>query len=346
MAEELCADLPTRTVCQALRVSRSSLLRNRNESLDRGKAAGSMVSTAPVAESPPTVDAPITYNHRRLRDDERAVVLATLHCPEFVDKAPPQVYATLLDQGAYLCSISTMYRLLRENCEVRDRRDQIRHPIYTKPELLATGPRQVFTWDITELRGPVKGSYFHLYVMIDIFSRFIVGWMLASRQNAKLAGTFIRQVMQREGIGPGTTILHADRGGPMIAKSTIELLDALGVEPSHSRPHVSNDNAFSEAHFKTFKYHPSFPERFYSMAEADAFCSKFFAWYNAEHRHSGIALLTPAMVHYGQAVAALDARAVVLAAAHKRNPERFINGAPKPQLPPATVWINPPQPAA
>ncbi len=346
MAQELCVDTPMRTVCEALQVSRSSLMRRRNRSPERsGQAASTADPTALGAESP-QVGVPVRSCHRRLRDGERAAVLVTLHRPEFVDKAPPQVYATLLDQGTYLCSVSTMYRLLRESREVRDRRDQIRHPIYTKPELLATGPRQVLTWDISELRGPVKGSYFHLYVMIDIFSRFIVGWMLASRQNAKLAGTFIRQVMQRENIGTGTTILHADRGGPMIAKSTIELLDALGVEPSHSRPHVSNDNPFSEAHFKTFKYHPRFPERFYSMLEAEAFCSTFFPWYNTEHRHSGIALLTPAMVHYGQAGAILDARAVVLAAAHARNPERFINGPPKPQLPPVNVWINPPQSAA
>jgi putative transposase len=265
-----------------------------------------------------------------------------LHSAEFVDKAPPQAYATLLDRGVYLCSISTMYRLLREHGEVRERRDLIRQPVYTKPELLATAPRQVFTWDITELRGPVKGSYFHLYVMIDIFSRFVVGWMLASRQNAKLAARFISEVMRREDIQPGTTILHADRGGPMVAGTTIELLDALGVQPSHSRPYVSDDNPFSEAHFKTFKYHPSFPERFYTREEGETFCGKFFTWYNREHRHSGIALLTPAMVHYGETDKVIGARSLVLTAAHARNPERFVNGVPRPQAPPTSVWINPP----
>ena len=269
-------------------------------------------------------------------------MLAILRSAEFADKAPPQAYAVLLDQGVYLCSISTMYRLLRESSEVRERRDLIRHPVYTKPELLATAPREVFSWDITELRGPVKGSYFHLYVMIDIFSRFVVGWMLANRQNAKLAGRFISEVMRREGIAPGTTILHADRGGPMVAKTTIDLLDALGVEPSHSRPYVSDDNPFSEAHFKTFKYHPNFPERFYTREEAEAFCGTFFPWYNTEHRHSGIALLTPAMLHYGEADKVIGARALVLAAAHARNPERFVHGVPRPQAPPASVWINPP----
>ncbi len=327
MADELCVNAWTRTVCEALNVSRSSLLRWRHSGLVVRNTEG--IKTR-------------RHSHRRLSQEERAVILAILHNAEFVDKAPPQVYAILLDRGEYLCSISTMYRILRENQEVRERRDLIRHPVYTKPELLATGPREVLTWDITELRGPVKGSYFHLYVMIDIFSRFVVGWMLANRQNAKLAGRFISEVMRRENIAPATTILHADRGGPMIAKSTIELLDALGVEPSHSRPHVSNDNPFSEAHFKTLKYHPSFPERFYTTQEAQAFCSRFFSWYNSEHRHSGIALLTPSTVHHGETNKIIDARAGVLTNAYARFPERFVNGAPTPQSLPTSVWINPP----
>ncbi|MHB8147172.1 MAG: IS3 family transposase [Vulcanimicrobiaceae bacterium] len=348
MAHELCAQSPTRTVCEALRVSRSSLLRWRHSGLP-GRSSNAASITDPTAQGaePAASTSTITdkarrRNHRRLNEAERAAVLAILHSAAFVDKAPPQVYAILLDRGEYLCSISTMYRLLRENREVRERRDLIRHPVYTKPELLATAPREVFSWDITELRGPVKGSYFHLYVMIDIFSRFVVGWMLANRQNAKLAGRFISEVMRREGIAPGTTILHADRGGPMVAKTTMDLLDALGVEPSHSRPYVSDDNPFSEAHFKTFKYHPSFPERFYTPEEAEAFCGTFFNWYNTEHRHSGIALLTPAMVHYGQVNKVVDARATILANAYARNPERFVNGTPKPQKPPSSVWINQP----
>jgi putative transposase len=347
VADEMCAQSHTRTVCEALGISRSTLLRLRSfGSPERsGKAASTAGPTAQGAESAAVSDTNVKArhrNHRRLSGTERTAVLAVLHSAEFVDKAPPQVYATLLDRGVYLCSISTMYRLLRENREVRERRDLIRHPIYTKPELLATSPRQVLSWDITELRGPVKGSYFHLYVMIDIFSRFIVGWMLANRQNAKLASRFISEVMQREGIAPGTTVLHADRGGPMVAKTTINLLDALGIEPSHSRPHVSDDNPFSEAHFKTFKYHPSFPERFYTPEEAQAFCGTFFNWYNTEHRHSGIALLTPAMVHYGEANKVTAARAVTLTSAHARTPERFVNGSPKPPTLPSSVWINQP----
>ena len=326
MALQLAADFvaPLRTIADALGVSRTTLVRRRRD------------PEFNVTPRPPR------RSHRRLSDEDRAAVLAVLHSDDFLDLAPPQVYARLLDQGMYLCSISTMYRLLRANQEVRERRDLARHPNYSKPELLATAPRQVFTWDIAELRGPVKGSMFHLFVMIDIFSRYVVGWMVANRENAKLAAVFIAETMRKEGIAPGQVLLHADRGKPMTAKPIVRLLDTLGVVESHSRPHVSDDNPFSEAHFKTFKYHPTFPDRFGSQEDAEAFCDTFFTAYNNEHRHSGIALLTPAMVHHGEAGNVLAARATVLATAYDLHPERFVRGKPTPEDLPPSVWINPP----
>lgn len=274
---------------------------------------------------------------------ERQAVLDVLHEPRFADLAPAEIYARLLDDQRYLCSERTMYRVLAENAEVRERRDQLRHPQYKKPELLATAPNQVWSWDITKLHGPVKWSYFHLYVVIDIFSRCVVGWMVASKEAAYLAEKLISDSCARQAIQPGQLAIHADRGSSMTSKTVALLYADLGVSKSHSRPHVSNDNPFSEAHFKTLKYRPGFPERFGSLVDARAHCAQFFAWYNREHRHGGIGLLTPHDVHYGLANARVAARAQTLSIAYAHHPERFPAGIPKPAPAPTAVWINPPK---
>jgi len=279
---------------------------------------------------------------RALKPDERAEVLARLYEPRFVDKSPAEVYATLLDEGVFLCSQRTMYRILAAEHEVRDRRDQARHPAYEKPELLATGPNQVWSWDITRLKGPVKCSYFYLYVILDIYSRYVVGWMLAERENARLAKRLIAASVKREAIDRDQLTLHSDRGAPMKAQTTTQLLAHLGVEPSFNRPRVSNDNPFSEAQFKTVKYHPTFPKRFGGYEDAHGFCRQFFHWYNEEHRHGGIAYLTPAMLHRGNAKKIVAGRAETLKAAYAKNPQRFVRGLPKPPPVPTAVWINPP----
>jgi putative transposase len=265
-----------------------------------------------------------------------------LHEPRFVDLAPAEIYAILLDEGRYLCSIRTMYRLLAANAEVRERRNQARHPAYAKPELLATGPNQVWSWDITKLKGPNKGQFFNLYVILDIFSRAVVGWMLAEHENAALAARLIAETCKRHGIRPGTLTIHADRGSPMTATSTALLLANLGVGKSHSRPHQSNDNPFSESQFKTMKYHPTFPERFGSIQDARAFCLRFFHWYNHEHHHGGIGLMTPWTVQTGRAEAVRDTRQAILNQAFQRHPQRFVCKPPQPPAPPNAVWINPP----
>jgi putative transposase len=268
--------------------------------------------------------------------------LAVLNEPRFMDLAPPQVHATLLDEGRWLCSLRTMYRILDENGQVRERRDQLRHPEYKKPELLATRPNQVWTWDITKLLGPAKWTYFYLYVILDIFSRYVVGWTLANRECASVAHAFIEETCRRHNIDPGQLTLHADRGSPMISKPVAFLLADLGVTKSHSRPHVSDDNPFSEGHFKTMKYRPDFPDRFGSDEHARAHCRDFFPWYNTEHHHSGIGFFTPHDVHYGLAEAKRAQRFAVLEAAYWAHPERFPHGLPAlPPLPHA-VWINKP----
>src|SRR5215471_7041374 len=279
---------------------------------------------------------------RALSTDERAAVLDTLHGPRFVDLAPAEVYATLLDEGRYLCSERTMYRVLAEHQEVRERRNQLRHPRYVAPELLARRPNELWSWDITKLLGAVKWTYFYLYVMLDVFSRYVVGWMVAHRESATLAERFIAETCARQSIGPGQLTIHADRGSAMTSKPVALLLADLGVTKTHARPHVSNDNPFSEAQFKTLKYRPGFPERFGSIQDARAHCHVFFPWYNTEHHHSGLGLLTPADVHCGVAEQRVAARATVLAAAYAAHPERFPGGLPHPSGPPVEVWINPP----
>lgn len=281
---------------------------------------------------------------RSLTEEERSEVLAVLRSERFMDKAPAQVYAELLDEGRYLCSIRTMYRILDDVGEVRERRNQLRHPNYRKPELLATGPNQVWSWDITKLLGPVKWSYFQLYVIIDIFSRYVVGWMIAHRESATLAERLIEETCAKQGIEQGQLTIHADRGSSMRSKPVAMLLSDLGITKTHSRPHVSNDNPFSEAQFKTLKYRPDFPDRFGSMEDARSFCQQFFRWYNTEHRHSSIGLLTPQMLHSGQAEEVIAGRRQVLSEAYNKNPERFVRRPPEPQVPPKEVWINPPEP--
>jgi putative transposase len=282
---------------------------------------------------------------RALVSQERQEVLDVLHSEEFMDKAPQEVYAALLDQGRYLCSVRTMYRLLEANHEVRERRDQLRHPSYAKPELLATGPNQVWSWDITKLLGPVKWFYFYLYVILDIFSRYVVGWMVASRESALLAEKLINDTCLKQGIQPGQLLIHADRGSSMKSKPVALLLSDLGVTKTHSRPHTCDDNPYSEAQFKTLKYRPGFPERFGSLEDARAFCQDFFRWYNTEHHHSGIALMTPEVVHYGLAKEVFKAREKVLLAAYETHPERFVRKTPAPLALPQAAWINPPKPA-
>lgn len=318
------SDLGPVVACRAFGVPRSTLHRRR-----RPKQA--------TTAHPPSP--------RRLSDEERKQVLDVLHSERFVDKAPAQIYATLLDEGVYLCSERSMYRILAEADEVRERRNQLRHPNYKKPELLATGPNQVWSWDITKLKGPVKWTYFYLYVILDIFSRFVVGWMVASRENAILAERLIRETIEKQAVDPNQLTIHADRGSPMKAQTVAQLMATLGVTKSHSRPYTSTDNPFSEAHFRTLKYMPAFPDRFGSQEDSIAFCRPFFRFHNYEHRHSGIGYLTPAMVHYGQAQGVIEQRQAALADAYAKHPERFVRGQAAPRQfthVPNEVWINPP----
>jgi transposase InsO family protein len=274
----------TASACAALGLARASVYRAR----------------ARLLRPPPSTPARLPPP-RALGPQERSRVLDLLRTPRFVDLAPAEIYATLLDEGVYLCSIRTLYRILAENGEVRERRDQLRHPLYQKPELLAEAPNQVWSWDITKLMGPAKWSYFYLYVILDIFSRRVVGWCVADAENTVLFKALFDDAFAKHDVPPGQLTLHADRGGPMMAKPTAFLLADLGVTKSHSRPHTSNDNPFSEAHFKTLKYQPEFPKRFGCIEDARAFCRRFFTWYNQDHHHIGIGLMTPDQVHYGQA---------------------------------------------
>jgi len=273
---------------------------------------------------------------------ENQTLLDTLNSERFVDTAPAAVHATLLDEGLYLGSVRTMYRVLAAHGGCRERRNQLTHPLYTKPELLALGPNQVWSWDITKLKGPVKWTCFHLYVILDIFSRYVVGWLIAPRESAELAQQLIADTVSRHAVEPDRLTLHADRGAAMRSKPVASLLLDLHVAKSHSRPHVSDDNPFSESQFKTMKYRPDFPERFGCIEDARAHCQAFFAWYNAVHCHSGIAHMTPYSVHYGLAQAMRVTRQATLDAAFLANPNRF-KGKP-PQLPPmpTAAWINPP----
>ncbi len=293
-------------------------------------------------QSPRTAPRRGGYHPRALSAEEHHKVLNVLHEERFCDQAPGEVYATLLDEGQYLCSERTMYRILAENHEVRERRDQLRHPRYAPPELLATRPNEVWSWDITKLLGPSKWTYFYLYVILDIFSRYVVGWMVAYRESAVLAQRLIDQTIKRQDIEPGKLTLHADRGSSMTSKPVALLLADLGVTKTHSRPHISNDNPYSESQFKTMKYRPEFPERFGCLQDTRGFCGEFFHWYNHEHHHSGLGYLTPFAVHFGQAHEQREQRALVLRRAYERNPGRFVRGLPQPLALPEQVWINKP----
>ena len=321
-AEQLVPTLGLLTVCAILQVPRSSVYRARHPK---------------IAAQPPLE--PV----RALSAAERAHVRHTLNSDRFADQAPREVYAQLLDEGTYLCSPSTMYRVLDEHAEVRERRDQLRHPAYAKPELLASRPNQVWSWDITRLRGPAKWTTYYLYVMIDIFSRYIVGWLIAERESGALAEQLITETCAKQQIARDQLTIHADNGGPMIAKPVTLLMTELGVRPSHSRPHVSNDNPFSEAQFKTLKYQPDYPDRFGSLVDARTWARTFLLWYNTEHHHSGIGFMTPAAIHYGQASRLLIQRQQTLSTAYAAHPERFVKGHPCPPTLPTAVWINPPK---
>ena len=318
--EEAAAEMRTAPACEALGLPRASLYRARQP--------------ARVARPRPTPP-------RALDPIERQEVLDLLHT-RFVDQAPAQVHATLLDEGTYRCSPRTMYRLLDTAHEIKERRDHVRRQHYAAPELLATRPNEVWSWDITKLLGPAKWTYFYLYVILDIFSRYVVGWMLAPHESAALAERLIAETCAQHDIEPGQLTLHADRGASMRSKPVALLLADLGVTKTHSRPHVSNDNPFSEAHFKTLKYCPQFPERFGSIEDGRAFGQAFFRWYNHEHCHSGLGFLTPAVVHFDQAARVRDHRHQVLTAAYAAHPERFVKGQPRPADLPHAVWINPP----
>jgi putative transposase len=294
-------------------------------------------------QGPAKKPAPRPSPPRTLSAEERQAVLATLHSDRFIDTAPATVYATLLDEGRYHCSIRTLYRILDAQAEVKERRNQLRHPVYQKPELLATAPNRVWSWDISKLLGPVTWSYFYLYVILDIFSRYVVGWMVAPAESAGLAQRLIADTCEKQQITPGQLTLHADRGASMKSKPVALLLADLGVTKTHSRPYTSDDNPFSESQFKTLKYRPDFPERFGSLEDARVFCQMFFAWYNSEHRHSGIGLMTPAAVHDGRANTMRDARQQVLSTAYAAHPERFVRKRPQPPILPHAVWINPPK---
>jgi putative transposase len=321
-AEELASHVGIKPACEALSVCRSTFYRRQRP------------STGHQQPRPTPV--------RALSEQEWDEVYARLCSDRFVDRAPAEVVATLLDENVYLCSERTMYRVLASKAPVQERRPQRSHPEYTKPELIATGPNQVWSWDITRLLGPKKWSYLYLYVILDIFSRYVAGWMVADRENSALAGRLIQQSCLKHGVQPQVLTLHSDRGAPMTSQCTAQLLADLGVTRSLSRPQVSDDNPFSEAQFKTLKYHPSFPGRFEDQGQAKTFCRTFFRWYNAEHRHGGIAMLTPEQVHFGQADQVIAQRKAVLNKAWAANPERFVSGQPKPRPLPEAVYINPP----
>ena len=293
--------------------------------------------------APPRPERVVTPQPRALTEAEREEVREVLNSPDHVDEAPATVYAKLLDEGVYLASVPTMYRILREHDEVGDRRRHATHPARVKPELVATRPNQVYSWDITKLHGPAKWTYYYLYSIIDIYSRYVPGWMLARAERASLAEALMAETIEKQGIRAGELTIHSDRGSPMIAKPVAHLLADLGVTKSHSRPHVSNDNPYSASHFRTLKYRPDFPKTFGSFEDAHDHCGRFFAWYNDDHRHSGIGFHTPADVHYGRAELVRERRGRVLNLAYAAHPERFVRKPPTPPELPKVAWINRPE---
>ena len=322
--EALAQTMPVSQACAVLGFPRSSLYR-------------SWQPKTLVAKVPRPTPA------RALSAEQRATVRELLESERFADQSPYEVYATLLDKGIYHCSIRTMYRILHASAEVQERRNQLRHPTYTKPELLATGPNQLWSWDITKFRGPATRQYYYLYVILDVFSRYVVGWLLDDYESADLAERLIAESCRKQGIGRDQLILHADRGAAMTAKSLAQFLSDLGIDQSHARPYTPDDNPFSEAQFKTMKYRPDYPQRFDSQDHAFTWARAFFPWYNNEHHHIALGLLTPAMVHFGQAPQIIAQRQATLTQAYARYPERFVQGVPLPPTLPEAVGINPPK---
>ena len=322
--EELTPLIGTRPACRALGASVATIYRRRR----------------PPA---PRTPKPRPVSERALTAPERERVLEVLHSERFVDVAPEETYATLLDEGTYLCSPRTMYRILAaHHVGVRERRAQLTHPAYAKPELLAERPNELWSWDVSKLKGPAKWTWFYLYVILDVFSRYIVGWTVQYRENAQLATALIEQAAEQQQITPKILTLHADRGAPQRAKPVAFLLADLGITKTHSRPYTSSDNPYSESNFKTLTYRPEFPARFNDIDHARGHCRLFVDWYNHEHRHSGIGLMTPAAVHHGHAKQLHAARGVVLDAAYQRHPERFVRKPPAPPELPTAAWINKP----
>jgi len=321
--EELTPIVGTRPACRALGASPATIYRRRRPPEPRPRR-------------------PRPKPARALSETEREAVLGTLHDERFVDSSPAAVWATLLDEGRYLCSERTMYRLLAESGSSRERRNQLTHPPYAKPELLAKRPNELWSWDISKLKGPAKWTSYHLYVILDVFSRYVVGWTVQERETAQIASALIGQAVGQQRVEPGTLTVHADRGPAQRSKPVAFLLADLGITKTHSRPYTSTDNPYSEAQFKTLKYRPEFPDRFRSLPEARTFCRGFFDWYNREHRHSGIGLMTPAAVHRGHATELHAKRADVLAQAYARTPERFVRRPPRPPALPTAAWINKP----
>lgn len=329
---QLAPTVGIESACEVLDVARASFYRRRPR-LGPMPMSESFAASAVVPSTPA----------RSLSEDEREAVRAVLNCERFQDCSPAAIQATLLDEGQYLCSTRTMYRVLEENGGARERRDQLTHPSYQKPELLATAPNQLWSWDITKLRGPAKWTYFYLYVILDVFSRYVVGWMVAVREGAELAGKLIEESCEKQNIQPDQLCLHADRGSAMRSKPVALLLADLSVTKTHSRPYTSNDNPYSESQFRTMKYRPEFPDRFGCLQDSRAFCQRFFLWYNHDHRHSGIGMMAPAMVHYGQAEQVRQNRQRALDIAYAAHPERFVRCPPTPPDLPKEVWINKPK---
>ena len=324
-AATLSKDVGKKAACMALNISRSTFYRQ-------------MVNNPKPVKETERPAPPLA-----LSDVEQKQVLDVLNSKRFWDQTPYEVYATLLDEATYLCSVRTMYRILSKHNQVKERRKHIIRTHYKKPELLATGPKQVWSWDITKLKGPQKWTYYYLYVILDIFSRYVVGWMVAHRESAALAKNLIQQTCEKQKISQGQLLIHADRGPSMTSKSVAYLLADLGVTKTHSRPHVSNDNPYSESQFKTLKYHPEFPGRFGSIQDAKGFCRNFFTWYNTDHKHSGLGFVTLEQVHYGLAEEVLNNRANVLQSAFEKHQNRFKGKMPKPLPLPEAAWINRPQ---
>ena len=327
LLEEASVSYGTTTACQALAVPRSWYYRQ--------KAAGGLAQEKP--ESRPTPK-------QALSEVEKVEVRTILNSERFADESPREVYATLLDEGVYHCHWRTMYRILSEHDEVRERRNQRQHPQSTKPQLVASGPNELWSWDITLLSGPARRLFYYLYVILDVFSRLVVGWMVAEGESSELAETVIAAACNKQNIRRDQLTLHADRGSAMRAKTVAQLLADLGVTKTHARPYTPNDNPYSEAQFKTMKYRPDYPDRFKSLDHAQSWARAFFTWYNHRHHHTGLGLMTPAVVHYGQADEVRAQRQHVLDEAYAAHPERFVKGRPIAPKAPEQVWINPPQP--